>query len=270
MSETAGDVGGPGGVVVQARGRVSAAEREYAEEKIGHLLGGSPGPVLFARVELVEHSDPARERPAFAKAELDVNGRLVRGHVAAATMFEAVDRLEARVRVQLERLAHRAESQHARLRNGGDHEWRHGERIASRPSFFPRPVEERELVRRKSFAIGEMTPTDAAFDLEILDHDFYLFTNSETREDNVIARAEGGGYELLEPSGTSSSAHTSPPVQPSATRPPTLSIEDATQLLDEGGSPFLFFMGPETGRGQVLYRRYDGHYGLIVPSDTVT
>jgi ribosome-associated translation inhibitor RaiA len=276
MSEATGDMGDmgdvtdAGGVVVQARGRVSVAEREYAHEKIGHLRSLSPGPVLFARVELVQHSDPARERPAFAKAELDVNGRLVRGHVASATMLEAIDLLEARVRVQLERLAHRSESQHVRLRNNGDHEWKHGEWTASRPSYFPRPVEERELVRRKTFAIGEMNPDEAVWDLELLDHDFYLFTNSETLEDNVIARTEGGGYELLEPSGTSSLADTVAPVQHSATRPPTFGIEDATQLLDGGGLPFLFFVDPETGRGQILYRRYDGHYGLIVPPDAVT
>ena len=72
------------------------------------------------------------------------------------------------------------------------------------------------------------------------------------------------------PSGCSSLAHTAAPIEHSATRPPTLSLEDATQLLDDGDLPFLFFVDPETGRGQVLYRRYDGHYGLIVPSDAVT
>ena len=134
MSKVSGDLGD---LVVQARGHVSASERAYAQDKVRHLLSVAPGPVLFARVELVQHADPARERPSTAKAELDVNGRLVRGHVAAATMFEAIDRLEARVRAQLERLAHRVESQHARLRTGGEHEWKHGDRAASRPSYFP-------------------------------------------------------------------------------------------------------------------------------------
>ena len=84
-------------VVVQARGEVSKTERAYAHDKIEHLLSRVRGPVLFARVDLTMHADPARERPAFAKAELDVNGRVVRAHVAAATMFEAVDLLEARL-----------------------------------------------------------------------------------------------------------------------------------------------------------------------------
>ena len=122
-------------VVVQARGEVSAAEREYARNKIARVRDVAPGPVLFVRVDLTAHADPARERPAFAKAELDVNGKLVRAHVAAATMFEAIDLLEGRLRERLERFAHHAEAQHLRFR-GGDHEWRHGDETASRPTYF--------------------------------------------------------------------------------------------------------------------------------------
>ena len=32
-----------------------------------------------------------------------------------------------------------------------------------------------------------------------------------------------------------------------------------------GGEPF--FLDAESGRGNVLYRRYDGHSGLITPAD---
>ena len=32
-------------------------------------------------------------------------------------------------------------------------------------------------------------PDEAVFDLELLDHDFYLFKNLETGEDNVVARS---------------------------------------------------------------------------------
>ena len=170
-------------VVVQARGEVSETEREYARDKIDRLRALAVGPVLFARIDLTAHADPARDRPAFAKAELDVNGQLVRAHVAAATIFEAVDLLEARLRVRLERFAHRPESKHLRLRGVGDHEWRHGDESAPRPSYFPRPVEERDVLRHKTFSVGEITLDQAALDLEALDHDFFLFKNAETGED---------------------------------------------------------------------------------------
>lgn len=257
--------GDAAGVVVQARGPVTAAERAYAQEKVGHLAGVAWGPVLYARVDLTAHTDPGREHPAFAKAELDVNGRLVRAHVAARSMYEAIDLLEARLRTRLEKHAHHEEAKHLRFRGSGEHEWHHGDWSPPRPPYFPRPVEERELVRHKTFAVGALTPDEAVFELELLDHDFYLFRNAETGEVNVIARAESG-YELLEPSATSTLAECVEPIRRSEQRPAAMTVEDARALLDLGGEPFVFFLDPDDDHGCVLYRRYDGHYGLIVAS----
>jgi ribosome-associated translation inhibitor RaiA len=254
-------------VLVQARGEVSTAEHAYAHDKVEHLLNLVQGPVLFARVDLTMHADPAREHRAFAKAELDLNGRVVRAHDAATTMFEAVDLLEARLRERLERFTHHEEAKHLRHRGTSEHEWRHGDQAASRPPYFPRPVEERELLRHKTFAVGEMTPDEAVADLELLDHDFYLFKNRETGEDNVIARAGPSGYELFEPSATCSLDETTATIRRSPARPLAIPPEDAVQLLDLGDLPFVFFVDPETRRGQLLYRRYDGHYGLVTPAE---
>jgi ribosome-associated translation inhibitor RaiA len=257
----------PAEVFVQTRGEVTAADCAYARDKVARLRGLAPGPVLFARVDLTFHADPARERPAFAKAELDVDGTLVRAHVAAATMHEAIDLLEHRLRGRIERYAHHAEARHLRLRGDEPHEWRHGDEPAARPPYFPRPVDDREVVRHKTFAVDTMTPDEAVLDLELLDHDFYLFVNRLTGEDNVVARADTVGYELLEPSAQSTFDDTAAPIRHSATRPAPMSVEDAEELLDLGNMAFVFFLDPERGRGRVLYRRYDGHYGLIVPAE---
>jgi ribosome-associated translation inhibitor RaiA len=254
-------------VAVHARGAITAAERAYAQKKIRGLSRLAWGPTLFAGVDLTLHADPARDRPAFAKAEMDVNGRVVRAHVAAATVLEAIDLLEARLRDRLERVAHHEESKHLRLRSRDEHEWHHGDRATSRPSYFPRPFEERELIRTKTFAVEEMTPDEAVFDLELLDHDFYLFKNLETGEDNVITRSGSSEYELFEPSATCSLEETAVVIKHSATRPTALSVERAIEMLELAGLPFLFFVDPDNGRGRVLYHRYDGHYGLIVPME---
>jgi hypothetical protein len=47
---------------------------------------------------------------------------------------------------------------------------------------------------------------------------------------------------------------------------PRLSLTEAAARLDASGQPFLFFVNAETGRGNVIYHRYDGHYGLIGPA----
>ena len=45
---------------------------------------------------------------------------------------------------------------------------------------------------------------------------------------------------------------------------PTMSIEMAQQALNERNAPFVFATTPDKDPF-VLYRRYDGHYGLIEP-----
>jgi ribosome-associated translation inhibitor RaiA len=251
-------------VAVHATGPVTKTERAYASRKIAQLLRIAPGPVLFAKADLVSETDPARERPAIVKAELDVNGRLVRAHVAAATMFAAVDLVEARLRHRLERLAETGAAR--RLRHRSDQSWHHGDPAAHRPHYHPRPPDEREVIRHKTFAVAPMTPDEAILDLELLDHEFYLFQDTDSSVDCVVARADGAGYELLcsEASGPVDSVA---PISLSPRHAPTMALEDAVELLDLSEDRFVFYGDTASGRGQVLYRRYDGHYGLITAAD---
>ena len=48
-------------------------------------------------------------------------------------------------------------------------------------------------------------------------------------------------------------------------------VDEAAGALEDRGpilqrSRFLFFENATTGRGNILYRRHDGHYGLIEPA----
>ena len=199
--------------------------------------------MLYAKVDLIAHADPGRDLRALAKAELDVGGTIVRAHVEAATMLAAIDLLEARLGARIEHVWARRSR-----RRDGEHAWHHGDAPTERPAYFPRPADEREIVRRKTFAIDALMPQDAASDLEQLDHDFYLFRNAATGEDAVIQRGTSGAYELVQPSA--------------------MNLDEAAELLDLGDLPFVFFLDPATSRGAVIYRRYDGHYGLVTHADS--
>jgi ribosome-associated translation inhibitor RaiA len=256
-----------GEVVVHAHGRVSPAEHVYAHDKIAHLGRVTGDRVMAARVDLIAHADPARQLPALAKGELKVDRQTVRAHAEAETMTAAVDALQARLRERLERHRERERAQHLRHRDG-EGAWRHDDVATPRPAYYPRPVEEREVVRRKTFALGAMTPDDAAADLEQLDHDFFLFRNAGTGSDNVIQRVADGCYELIQPSGDEGS-DASEAIQPSQLHPSTMSADSATELLDLGDLPFVFFVDEGSGRAAVVYRRYDGHYGMVIAADEV-
>jgi putative sigma-54 modulation protein len=66
-----------------------------------------------------------------------------------------------------------------------------------------------EVVRSKYFAMPPMALKDALEQLDLVDHDFYMFHNAETGQINVVYERNHGGYGLIQPrngNGTSSSA----------------------------------------------------------------
>jgi hypothetical protein len=150
-----------------------------------------------------------------------------------------------------------------------DGAWRHGDLPTQRPEYYDRPVEDREVVRHKTFALEPMMCDEAAFDLDMLGHDFYLFTEIESGVDAVIFHADGDGHlELIRADGrTETPRQLAADVVVARRTPPELTLDDAEERLDTSRESFVFFINVETERGNVVYRRYDGHYGLITPSE---
>ncbi len=264
--EAVAEAGGGPQLAIFVKGEVGEEDKAQAEDAVRKVIARLHEPVLFARVKLFHEPDPARTRPAEVQVLLDVDGDLVRAHVAAPTMPEATNALTDRLRDQLEHRAQRREYLHSSDGVAHPGEWRHGDVPTIRPPYFDRPVEERELVRHKTFAVGELTPDEAAFDMEVLDYDFYLFRDLASGSDALMERVGPGAFRMTR------SAHSDMEVGPTAVQleisdveVPALRLEDAIELLNVEGDTHLFFVEPTTGRGDVLYRRYDGHYGLIAP-----
>lgn len=238
---------------------------EYARYKISGLEDYLREPVLHTRVRLTYHPNPAMEdRSVLAQANLVLRrGRMVRAQLAARTGREAVDLLRDRLEEQLRRRALHWEARRGAQPSPEPGEWRHGQPPTQRPSFFPRPVEEREIIRHKSFTPARISPEEAAWEIDQFDYGFHLFTDLETDQDAVICRGGATGLQLQRLRGNG------PPPPPGialeADPTPELSLEQARQRLEFAGLPFVFFTDAATGRGRVLYHRYDGHYGLITP-----
>lgn len=234
-------------------GDVEATMTEYASKRLGTVLDQIGAPVLYVQAKLTQAADPGRDRPARARATIDVNGDLVRGQVRAATMTEAIDLLADRLRDQLQ---HRAERRLARRLRGS-------RTAAAAPGpRHDRGPDEREIVRQKTFAIVPAGIDEAIADLVELDYDFFLFLDAETGSDALIERA-GDGYRLTRTSDPEPAGALPPGVVVTDHAVPTASVEEVAMRLDDGGEPFVFFVDATTARGSVLYRRGDGDYGLL-------
>lgn len=55
------------------------------------------------------------------------------------------------------------------------------------------------VVRVKRFALKPMSVDEAVMQMELLGHDFFVFTNAATDETNVLYRRKDGDYGLIEP-----------------------------------------------------------------------
>ncbi|GIW34558.1 ribosome hibernation-promoting factor, HPF/YfiA family [Meiothermus sp.] len=144
-----------------------------------------------ARVVLSLAQGPRVERKAKAEIQVNVPGGMVRVEESDPDMYAAIDRSIDRLEYQLKR-----------------YKERHFQRTRQP---LPEPVmmgagqaelEEEatpRIVRTKRFNMKPMTPEDAAFEMEALGHDFFVFRNSETEQINVIYRRRDGNYGLIEP-----------------------------------------------------------------------
>lgn len=247
---------------------VAATIEADVRRRVGAVLDKLRQPVLAARVRVTRLADPAAANPFAAQANLDLNGHLLRVQVAAPTPGEALAQLAEKLRHTAERAAARWKDRTDRTTGPAPHEWRHVFEPARRPSYYPRPPDERRVVRHKAFGLPVSTADEAAFDMDALDYDFYLFTELGSGQDSVLSRGADGSYRLAQltpaPRKVIEGAVT---FTVSGQPAPVLTEAEAVTRLNLSGEPFLFFRQPDGDRrGQVLYRRYDGHYGMLTPA----
>lgn len=81
---------------------------------------------------------------------------------------------------------------------------RHQEGGAFKQEFFEEEPaidsnDEIQIVRTKKFGIKPMFPEDACVQMELLGHDFFVFSNAETEEVNVVYKRKNGTFGLIEP-----------------------------------------------------------------------
>lgn len=225
----------PERVEVMMRGPLPFRAKEYALGKIVKLARLAPQVISAVRVKISRTHHRQAGECVIVEVNLEADGRPVRVQVAAGTAREGVDLAQDRLRRKLSQLGR----QPAR---GGP-----GQR-PRRSSTQPR------------------TPVDQAIsDLELMDYDFQLFTDALSGVDSVIYRDGSGGYRISRIDGNAAPTTASVRVMVDPWKAPRLSLQEAADTLDATGSAFLFFADQASGRGNVLYRRHDGHYGLLTP-----
>jgi putative sigma-54 modulation protein len=173
-------------ITISGRGvEVLPGLREHAEARLKKLER------YLKRIESVEITHSQERGWHVIEVMVNANGLLIRGEERSADARSAIDLVLEKVERQIRRSRGK---------------WL--DRVRSQEEWGPEELLSGEgeeetaggrIVRTKRFTIKPMGPEEAAAQMELLGHDFYVFTNAETGQVNVLYRRRDGDYGLIEP-----------------------------------------------------------------------
>jgi len=173
---------------------------DYVKEKVGRLDRFVDG-LDRAEVHLFEETNPRIiDKKETCEVTLEGHGHHLRAKVSAPDSFAAVDAAVAKLEKQARKLKTRLLN---RWQNTGDAALLEA---ANSVTFTDELQAEEEpppprIVKSKKFHIAPMTPDDAVLELELVNHDFYFFHNTETERAAIVYRRDDGDYDLIDEAG---------------------------------------------------------------------
>jgi putative sigma-54 modulation protein len=196
----------------QIKGRnvtVTEALRQYADEKIERvhklLMQRRIDEVTRVELELMVEKNPSIAEPCIAEVTIFTRGPVIRARESSTDMYAAID-------LVMDKLMRRARKYHDKVHG----KTRKGhEKLPMDAMIAPelQPVaafsaleddsegaeDNGRVVKSKQFALKPMSVDEATLQLELVGHDFFMFTNVESNRTNVVYRRNDGHYGLIEP-----------------------------------------------------------------------
>ena len=198
----------------QIKGRnvtVTDALQDYANEKIEHvhklLRQRKIDEVTRVELELLVEKNPSIPEPCIAEATVFTRGPVIRARESSTDMYAAIDLVTDKLQRQVKKYHDKV---HGRTRHGHDKISMSEESLTEElaPVAATSLAEEfgaetagenGRIVKTKQFALKPMSVNEATLQLELVGHDFFVFTNAESNRTNVVYRRNDGHYGLIEP-----------------------------------------------------------------------
>ena len=181
---------------------ITPALRDYTQTKLERATSHFGDAVREADVHLSVARNP-RVPQQTAEVTVFANGTVIRAQERSENLYASIDLAAGKLARQLRRWKERH----------SDHHHSHGHSASTTPSTdaisddsqvdgsllegkqagLPDPG-----VRRKYFAMPPMNLNEARQQLDVIDHDFYLFRERDSGELQVIYRRNHGGYGVIQ------------------------------------------------------------------------
>ena len=181
---------------------LTPALREYTQSKLERAVQHFEDMVVEADVHLSVARNP-RVPQQTAEVTVFANGTVIRAQERSENLYASIDLVASKLSRQLRRYKERH----------SDHHHSPGHRASSTPTTEA-VIDEAQVdgslldgkeahlpnpgVRRKYFPMPPMSVEAARHQLDLIDHDFYLFREQESGELQVIYRRNHGGYGVIQ------------------------------------------------------------------------
>ena len=165
--------------------KMSPAVQEYIESKVGDLEK------LFNRSEVVTANVLCKgyEKHTAVEITIPLKHLILRAESKGDTLFMAIDLAVDKIERQL--LKHKKKVNTMIKKREG---------ISNYFGELADQQEEKEpVIKNKEIELTEMSIEEAITQMELLDHDFFLFIDEKTHKQTVVYVRHDGGYGVIEP-----------------------------------------------------------------------
>lgn len=173
-------------MAINVRGKnleITPALKDYVEKrlkKITKYFEKTGDIAVVLKVEKGHHQ---------VEVTVPVNGILLRGEESTSDMYASIDQVMEKIEKQIEK--HKTKLT-KKFRSGGF-------RADVASTVVLPETEEGMIVRTKKFAVKPMDAEEAILQMNLLNHDFFMFLNIDSEQVNLVYRRKDGQYGLLEP-----------------------------------------------------------------------
>ena len=164
---------------------VTPGLKETIEHKLGKLER-----YFTPDTEIIVTLSVEKERQKI-EVTIPVKKDIIRSEQVSSDMYVSIDLVEEVIERQLRKYKNKLVARH---QAGGKFN----------QAFFESEddtadTNEIKIVRTKRFGIKPMFPEDACMQMDLLGHNFFVFSNAETEQVNVVYKRKDGSFGLIEP-----------------------------------------------------------------------
>ncbi len=186
-------------IVIEGKNiHLTQALKDYVTEKLHKLENHYEGVIKGhdVKVKLSVLKNPRIPESNITEVTIFLDGKIIRSEQASEDMYASIDLVADKIDRQIQKY----KSKHYRSFQHKEKAHINAEMVELTSPIATLEGHEGKIIKSKRFKLQPMTPEEATFHLDLIEHGFYVFINSDTKQINTLYLRKDGDYGLIEPS----------------------------------------------------------------------